>query len=629
MKKIKSILFAIIAAVGCVSLFVGCEDIMDQNSTTELASIEFWNSEQDANYALMGAYSHVRGLFHRDYYFDAHGDYIRIKDGSGQLSTTEGNITRGGAAYRLGRFFPDPIWGYGGSFDNYYKYSYGGVHRVNYVIDNVQWMIDNRPDVSKTDLETIIAECRLMRGMIYFRLICLWGDVPYINHIVHDNSEVASLPRMPIAEIKDSIMADFTYAFEKLPKKATQSGRASKPAALAFRGKLQLFWASWNKNGWPELDTFTPDPNEAVTAFKGAAEDFRHVIDDYGLNLFRNGEPGEWGTMGDATVLPNYFYMFIPSTGNANAEGESIFYFTHGGVGSGQGDPYVRDFGSRSIENSQCLMAPNYSIADRYQSTITGDFCEPLIQMNPGTTAESLNKARTTKNSALNPESYANRDYRMKATLLWDMEKIMGLSDKKETGYVVFVYKTWSGKINIDGKDYNYYNTDAIPDGYVFRKFVRNYAGEGRDEGSFNYPVMRLADVFLMYAEADNEVNGPQPYAINLVNRVRHRGNLPALSAAKTANKDVFFEAINQERIVELLAEGQRSFDLRRWRIIEKVWGAYPGFSGIYVKDTHGANKQGWFINPSALDLERGYIFKIPQSERDRNPNLTQNKPWR
>jgi hypothetical protein len=44
--------------------------------------------------------------------------------------------------------------------------------------------------------------------------------------------------------------------------------------------------------------------------------------------------------------------------------------------------------------------------------------------------------------------------------------------------------------------------------------------------------------------------------------------------------------------------------------------------------DTHGAKPQGFFINPTALDLQKGYIFKIPQEERNRNPNLTQNKPW-
>ncbi|MDR1683663.1 MAG: RagB/SusD family nutrient uptake outer membrane protein [Candidatus Symbiothrix sp.] len=625
MKKVIFKIFIISVLGGLLLSAAGCNDIMDQLSTTEVPSSKFWKTEEDATFALMGAYAHVRGLFDRDYYFEGHGDLVRLQDGSGQLSTSDGNITRGGA-YRYGRYFPDPIWGYGSSFDNYYKYSYGGISRVNYVIGNVEKMLPNvTSEESKENLEAIIGEARLMRGMIYFRLISLWGDVPYIGRIIYDNDEVADIARSPIAQIKDSIMADFTYAYEKLPEKAEQSGRASKPAALAFRGKLQLFWASWNKNGWPELNTFTPNQEEATKGFTAAAADFKSVIDDYSLNLFRSGAPGDWGEMGKADVLPNYYHLFIPSTGNGNEDGEMLFYFTHGGPGTGQGDALVRDFAGRSIENSQNCVVPNYRLADRYQSTITGDFCEPMKPMNPDTDPT----ARTAPNSALNPESYANRDYRMKSTIMWDYEMAMGLKDKKETGWVVFIYKRAGSEVEVDGTKYPTYVMNWQGDGYVFRKFVRNYSGAGRDEGDMNYPVMRLADVFLMYAEADNEINGPQPDAIDLVNRVRARGNLPALSAAKTATKEDFLAAIEQERIVELVGEGQRPFDLRRWRTIEKVWGVTgPGFSGVYAIDTHGANRQGWYINPSARDLSRGYIFKIPQTERDKNPNLTQNTPW-
>ncbi len=625
MKKITFKIFA--ASVLSCFLFVhtACEDIMDQYSTTEVPGAKFWETEEDATYALMGAYSSVRGLFDRDYYFDGHSDLIKVRS-QGVLSTSDGNINRGGA-YTNGLFYTDPMWGYGKTFDNYYKFSYGGVNRTNYVIENVKRMLPNvKSEESKKNLEAIIGEARLLRGMIYFRLICMWGDVPYIDEVVYDNSEVQHISRTPIKEIKDSIISDFTYAFDKLPEKTSQSGRAAKPAALAFRGKMNLFWASWNKNGWPELETFTPNAEEARKAYQAAADDFKAVIENYGLDLFRGGAPGDWGKMGDAEVLPNYYYMFIPSTGNINAEGESIFYFTHGGPGTSQGEALMRDFGGRSVGNSQAWVYPNFEIADLYQSTITGDYCEPLIPMNPSVEKD----ARTTPNSAVNPESYANRDYRMKATLMWDYEKTKAITSAgTEDGWTVFIFKESGTKV-IDGVEYPVYKTDDQPHGgYVFRKFVRNYGGAKRDEGDMNWPVMRLADVFLMYAEADNEVNGPQSYAIDLVNRVRARGALPGLSGAKTANRDEFFKAIVQERAVELIGEGQRSFDLRRWRTIEKVWGVTgPGFSGVYTRDTHGANRQQWFVNPTYRDIQRAYIFAIPQSERDRNSNLTQNAPW-
>lgn len=619
MKKIKFIYTAIFI-IGLVVPTACHDNLLNQVPTTELGGSEFWKTEKDATDALMGAYAHVRGLFNRDYYFDGQSEFVRVRDGSGNMSTTTTNVTRG-AAYKGGLYFPQ---GYGANFDRYYMYSYGGVNRANYVIDNVRNMLPNaKTQESVSNLETIIGEARLLRGLTYFRLISMWGDVPYINKVIYDNSEVEAIPRTPIEVIKDSIIADLTYAFEKLPAKSTQKDRLSKPAALALRGKVQLYWACWNNFGWPELETFTANQEEAKKAYTAARSDFRSVIDDYDLNLFRKGEPGQWGELGKADVLPNYFYMFIPSTGNENADGEMILTFTHGGPGTDQGDALVRDFGGRNTENSQCWVTPNYFLADRYQSTITGDFVDPLIPMNPNNDPT----ARTTPGSAVNPESYLNRDYRMKGSILWDYEMIQGIFSLAETDWVPLIYRTWGAAVEIDGKKYTSFNTDGTNSGYVFRKFVRNYAGAGRDEGDYTWPVIRLADVFLMYAEADNELNGPQPYAIDLVNRIRQRGNLPALKSDKTANKQVFFDAIEQERIVELVAEGHRSFDLRRWRSIERVWGG-PGTDEVWMIDTYGDYRQSWYKNLTELDYQKAYIFKIPQSERDKNPNLTQNTPW-
>ena len=140
--------------------------------------------------------------------------------------------------------------------------------------------------------------------------------------------------------------------------------------------------------------------------------------------------------------------------------------------------------------------------------------------------------------------------------------------------------------------------------------------------------MIRLADVFLMYAEASNEVSGPLVDAIEVVNKIRRRGNLPNLAPDKTGTKQSFFNAIEQERIIELIGEGHRGFDLRRWRAIERVWGP-PGSAGIWRIDTYGANQQRYYQNTSDRTYQQNYIFRIPPSERDRNPNLTQNIPWR
>jgi starch-binding outer membrane protein, SusD/RagB family len=299
-----------------------------------------------------------------------------------------------------------------------------------------------------------------------------------------------------------------------------------------------------------------------------------------------------------------------------------IMSFNHGGTGTGQGEELMRDFQGRSQEGSQTWVVPRYALADRYQLTTTGDFAPPLVPMNPSTAG-----ARTALNSAVNPNSYANRDYRMKSTILWDYEMIIGMTSLKSTGFFPYIYQNYGQRVTIGGVQYTTNNNDNTNYGYVFRKFVRNYAGQGRSDGDYSWPVMRLADVYLMYAEATNELNGPQADAIDLVNRVRRRGNLPALGAAKIAGKSAFFDAIEQERIVELVAEGHRGFDLRRWRALERVWGI-PNGNGIQTRDTWGANREIYYRNTSVRTYQQNYIFRIPPGERDRNPNLTQNTPW-
>jgi hypothetical protein len=629
MKIIYSIrLFVYCAAGGLLLSATSCvQDLLNQKPTTELAASAFWKTEADAAYALYGAYADIRPLFDRDYYFDGMGEYVRARG----TSATSGNL-RLGDAYQNGQYRPGD---YGSNFDKMYRYLYGGVNRANYVIDNVEKMLPEAGASSKASLETIIGEARLLRGMVYFKLISMWGDVPLIEHIVYDNSEVENLSRTPIAEIKDFILQDFTYAFEKLPAKASETGRAAKPAALAFRGKLQLYWACWNNFGWPELETFKPSPAEAASAYAAAAADFSAVIDNYGLKLFRNGEPGECDELGKADKLPNYYYLF---TSEANGDPEMIMVFTHGGLGTSQGEELMRDFSGRNHEGSQCWVAPRYEIADRYQSVATGEFCTPLVQMNPDVVGKDV--AYSTLNSALNPQSYAGRDYRMKSSIQWDYEMSLGFTSRLSTGWCPFIYKTWN--TNITAANYTQfpgladghiglitYNTDGTNSGYVFRKFVRNTPGLGRSEGDYNWPVMRLADVYLMYAEAINEANnGPDAKAIDLVNQIRHRGNLPPLAAGKTATKEDFFSTVEQERIIELLGEGFRGFDLRRWRAIERVWCPPYDNNGVWRRDTHGANMDRYFQNQNEKYYQRCYIFRIPPGERDRNPNLTQNTPW-
>lgn len=131
-----------------------------------------------------------------------------------------------------------------------------------------------------------------------------------------------------------------------------------------------------------------------------------------------------------------------------------------------------------------------------------------------------------------------------------------------------------------------------------------------------------------MYCEAVNEVNnGPTEELFGLIDQIRHRGALPPLERDKFGTKETFFKAIEQERIIELMAEGHRFFDIRRWHMVENLW---PAPDGYRAKCTWGEWKwyRDEFKNAEDRDYQRFYLFKIPQSEIIQNPNLIQNDCW-
>jgi len=127
-------------------------------------------------------------------------------------------------------------------------------------------------------------------------------------------------------------------------------------------------------------------------------------------------------------------------------------------------------------------------------------------------------------------------------------------------------------------------------------------------QSGINYPVLRYADILLLYAETLNEINGgPTADAYTAINRVRSRAHIDNLATG--LNQSQFREAVFLERRKEFIQEGNRWFDLARrggtylYDALKKL----PAKTGAAVKDT---------------------LYPIPQSERDLNPLLTQNPGW-
>lgn len=109
------------------------------------------------------------------------------------------------------------------------------------------------------------------------------------------------------------------------------------------------------------------------------------------------------------------------------------------------------------------------------------------------------------------------------------------------------------------------------------RIWMNTAQGEGSSKGTgINWPLMRYSDVYLMLAEAENELNGPTELAKDALAIVRKRafgpyaGEVDAYVAQKGGTKDDFFNLIVDERALEFGGEGLRKFDLVRWNLYGK-----------------------------------------------------------
>jgi len=180
-----------------------------------------------------------------------------------------------------------------------------------------------------------------------------------------------------------------------------------------------------------------------------------------------------------------------------------------------------------------------------------------------------------------------------------------------------------------------YYNVT----GYGVKKYV-NYentfgASNSMSIVSFIAPVIRLADLYLLYAEALNEVNGPTAEAVSYIDKVRARAGLKGVEAAwleysiypsRPATKDGLRKIIKDERTIELAFEGKRFWDLRRWKDGTEELSKEVVGNDVNQQNPNLYYRQMVFYSPSFT--ERDYFWPISRAELRRNPKMVQNYGW-
>jgi hypothetical protein len=479
--------------------------------------------------------------------------------------------------------------------------NYTAIFECNSMIEG----IDESSISANPAMQLMKAEARFLRAFFYFDLVRRYGGVPLITE-VPDISDVEALykPRTTDSDIYDFIDTEFTQVAESLPlakemaEAGSKWGRVCKEAVWGFHGRALL-----HAKRYAESAALSKKVIDAVKA----------------------------GTS-DRTLASNYEALFI-SKGNNK---EVLFEILFDGVNKGGTvDNFSRPPSNRGSWGGQ--HNPTEDLVAAYE----------MADGKPATIANGFNPH----------DPYTNRDPRLDQTVIHHGTTFFG-----RTYDFAWVYdaanKTWGPIPNTDAP---HAQGLATITGYYLRKFMDPDVAVG-DFGmsSQSWIVLRLGEVYLNYAEAQNEVAGVDQLVFDAVNAVRNRSNMPNLEVNyPSLDKVGMFERIKQERKVELAFEGQRFWDIRRWKIGDEVCNgsvsvdpADPSKGGYMsccypLKQADGSilyltpstkatiialgdklKKEPYtnFRNVYVWD-DKNYLMPIPQKAMDKNPELKVQNP--
>lgn len=545
-----------IAAIILIDLtLASCgKDFLERPPQDQLSQNTFWKTEKDAYSALNGIYGvsldYLESAIYNDGATDnAHAQY-----------PWESNAT----AISLGDITSSLNAGW----------EFGDIQRANYFLENVDKVT---MDASLKD--RFKAEARFLRAMRYADLMNKFGDVPLVTQTLTTDESLAST-RTPKAEVLKFVIDELTAAATLLPAsysggKNGEKGRATKGAALALKARVLLYNEQWQA---------AADAAQEVMAlnydlFKVTAEEDIDKADNYAA----------WVTFANATEEKK-FRLGLRSY-------EQLFWQANEGNQEVILDRQHIPEKDTKFDNTYLLsddlggwssVAPAQSLIDNYEDFKTGEPVAPI-------TAEERAQRYANRNTdAAFYNEYKNRDPRFYATVLFDKAPWNRIGNGN--GYAFIWVKG---------------GNNCSKTGYNFRKYVDPPSVIAQIDNNANHIIIRFAEVLLTYAEAKNEVSGPDPSIYTAINRIRNRAGMPDLNAAVYNTKEKLREAIRRERRIELALEGHRYMDIRRWEIAPMV------MTSIYDVTNGLAQTRAWD--------NKLYLMPVPQAEIDKNPALKPN----
>ncbi|MES2775678.1 MAG: RagB/SusD family nutrient uptake outer membrane protein [Bacteroidota bacterium] len=420
--------------------------------------------------------------------------------------------------------------------------SWYGIRKANLGLANMSRLVN----ATQEEKDIIKGQLLFFRGFFHFQLMSFWGGLPYIDTVLSSSAKL-ELPRLNYRATALRAAEDFEAAAALLPTNwdnttvgqatlGNNQQRISRSAALAMKGRDLLYAASpmMNKES-------TGNASYDAELCKQAADAFTRL-----LKMSDNGEAvyklltwdkysENWFTISSYGKYPGYPEVLLgpPSFDPGSSRWSLVNMFIPPSLG-----------GEAGISSPAANYVNNFGMANGL----------PLDAAGSGYTIA---------------DPWSGRDPRFYKCITYDGVRMFRGAGAANTIPFKFAELFNGGNLRLEGT--------ASRTGYLMRKFVTDGCNSVDNEwNNINIviPYMRLADVYLMYAEAVLQGYGTpqsshQGYmtALAAVNKIRERAGVPGVDPRFTGSKDIFMEELIRERAVELAFEGLRWHDLRRWNV--------------------------------------------------------------
>ena len=536
-------------------------------------------------------------------------------------------------------------------YQNYWDGLNGGtnlwtaIRDCNIFLEN----IDKPLDLQQYERNRWIAEVKFLKAYYHYYLFMLYGPIPIMDNNISIDASAEEVRRYrdPVDDVVNYISNLLDDAAKDLPLQVTDAGeelgRITQPIAKAVKAQLWLLAASPLFNG---------------------NTDYINVKDNQGRSLFPSEtDNNKWEQAADAA---------LDAIKCAKEAGHDLYYFTLPVNGLSDATRKLLDIGEAVTEkwNTEIIwgstwnvnglqkvavakttkgshydaisvMAPTLTVAEQFYSSNgvpisedKGDFWSKNYPNRYDFTIipDEGNNKHYLKIGEETAYLHLNREPRFYANLSFDRGTWYGYGyasdEPKDLAFYKFRAKEVSGRIT--SEDYSY-------TGYLNKK-VCSYKTSVTDNGlsteRYAFPIIRLADLYLMYAEALNEtLNTPNNDVYTYIDLVRERAGLDGVKESwqkyskypeKPNTKTGMREIIRMERLNELACEGKRFWDLRRWKkeLPREVKGWY----------VQGETAQE-FYRVTTLYLRSRYSFKdylwpLKVETVLKDPNLGQSPGW-